>query len=296
MRQKTLNEYLKSRYGKKLYKIAIDAGFSCPNRDGTLGDKGCIFCSGRGSGDFAEDRNKSITEQIEAGKARVASKLPKDGDYGLITYFQAFTNTYAPIVRLRDVYTEALSHPQVALISIATRPDCLSDEVLDLISELNEIKPVWVELGLQTIHEKTSEYIRRGYKLDVYDTAVRNLKERGIETIVHVILGLPGESHEQMLKTVKYVGDSGVQGIKLQLLHVLKGTDLADDYLAGEFECLTIDEYVSIVCDALRILPDDIVIHRMTGDGDKKTLIAPEWSKDKKRVLNLLKKSTNMIY
>ncbi|MCR4753959.1 MAG: TIGR01212 family radical SAM protein [Lachnospiraceae bacterium] len=296
MRQKTLNEYLKSRYGKKLYKIAIDAGFSCPNRDGTLGDKGCIFCSGRGSGDFAEDRNKSITEQIEAGKARVASKLPKDGDYGLIAYFQAFTNTYAPIVRLRDVYTEALSHPQVALISIATRPDCLSDEVLDLISELNEIKPVWVELGLQTIHEKTSEYIRRGYKLDVYDTAVRNLKERGIETIVHVILGLPGESHEQMLKTVKYVGDSGVQGIKLQLLHVLKGTDLADDYLAGEFECLTIDEYVSIVCDALRILPDDIVIHRMTGDGDKKTLIAPEWSKDKKRVLNLLKKSTNMIY
>ncbi len=296
MRQKTLNEYLKSRYGKKLYKVAIDAGFSCPNRDGTLGDKGCIFCSGSGSGDFAEDKNKSITEQIEAGKERVMSKLPKDGDYGLIAYFQAFTNTYAPIVRLRDVYTEALSHPQVELISIATRPDCLSDEVLDLISELNEIKPVWVELGLQTIHEETAEYIRRGYKLDVYDTAVRNLKERGIETIVHVILGLPGESHEQMLKTVKYVGDSGVQGIKLQLLHVLKGTDLADDYLAGEFECLTMDEYVSIVCDALRILPDDIVIHRMTGDGDKKTLIAPEWSKDKKRVLNLLKKRTNMIY
>ncbi len=296
MRQKTLNEYLKSRYGKKLYKIAIDAGFSCPNRDGTLGDKGCIFCSGSGSGDFAEDRNKSITEQIEAGKERVMSKLPKDGDYGLIAYFQAFTNTYAPIVRLRQVYTEALSHPQVALISIATRPDCLNDEVLDLIDEINKIKPVWVELGLQTIHEETAEYIRRGYKLDVYDTAVRNLKERGIETIVHVILGLPGESHEQMLKTVKYVGDSGVQGIKLQLLHVLKGTDLADDYLAGEFECLTMDEYVSIVCDALRILPDDIVIHRMTGDGDKKTLIAPEWSKDKKRVLNLLKKSTNMIY
>ena len=296
MRQKTLNEYLKSRYGKKLYKIAIDAGFSCPNRDGTLGDKGCIFCSGRGSGDFAEDRNKSVTEQIEAGKARVMSKLPKDGDYGLIAYFQAFTNTYAPIVRLRQVYTEALSHPQVALISIATRPDCLSDEVLDLISELNEIKPVWVELGLQTIHEETAEYIRRGYKLDVYDTAVRRLKKRGIETIVHVILGLPGESREQMLKTIKYVGDSGVQGIKLQLLHVLKGTDLAADYLAGRFNCLSMDEYVDIVCDALRILPDDIVIHRMTGDGDKKTLIAPEWSKDKKRVLNLLKKSTNMIY
>ncbi len=296
MRQKTLNEYLKSRYGKKLYKIAIDAGFSCPNRDGTLGDKGCIFCSGRGSGDFAEDRNKSVTEQIEAGKARVASKLPKDGDYGLIAYFQAFTNTYAPIVRLRQVYTEALSHPQVALISIATRPDCLNDEVLDLIDEINKIKPVWVELGLQTIHEETAEYIRRGYKLDVYDTAVRKLKERGIETIVHVILGLPGESREQMLKTIKYVGDSGVQGIKLQLLHVLKGTDLADDYLAGRFNCLSMDEYVDIVCDALRILPDDIVIHRMTGDGDKKILIAPEWSKDKKRVLNLLKKSTNMIY
>lgn len=287
MVQKTLNSYLKSRYGKKIYKVSIDAGFTCPNRDGTLGTKGCIFCSAGGSGDFAEDSKLSITEQIEQGKKRIEAKLPA-GDYGLIAYFQAFTNTYASIEKLEKVFMEAAAHPEVEIISIATRPDCLGEEILNLLRRINEIKPVWVELGLQTIHEKTAEYIRRGYPLGVYDEAVRNLKACGIETIVHVILGLPYETREEMLETVRYVGESGVEGIKLQLLHVLENTDLADDYRAGKFECLSLDEYASLVKDALDVLPENIIIHRMTGDGDKKILIAPGWSEDKKNVLNTL--------
>ena len=287
MVQRTLNSYLKNKYGKKIYKVSINAGFTCPNRDGTLGNRGCIFCSAGGSGDFAEDAALSVTEQIEQGKKRIAAKLP-DKDYGLIAYFQAFTNTYAPIEKLEKVYMEAAAHPEVEIISIATRPDCLGEEVLNLLGRVNEVKPVWVELGLQTIHEKTAEYIRRGYPLGTYDEAVRNLKARSIETIVHVILGLPGESRKEMLETVKYVGESGVEGIKLQLLHVLENTDLADDYRAGKFECLTLDEYASLIRDALDILPANIVIHRMTGDGDKKILIAPKWSEDKKNVLNTL--------
>ncbi len=288
MKQQTLNEYLKSRYGKKLYKISINAGLTCPNRDGTLGTGGCIFCSGTGSGDFAGDPGMSISDQIENGKKRVQGKLPGEG-FGYIAYFQAFTNTYGPIEKLEKMYMEAAMHDDIEIISIATRPDCLQDDVLELISRVSRIKPVWIELGLQTIHERTAEYIRRGYPLSVYDEAVRKLRNLGIETIVHVILGLPGETREDMLETVKYVGDSGVQGIKLQLLHVLKGTDLADDYLAGKFSCLGMEEYTDIICEALMILPEDMVIHRMTGDGDKKLLIAPEWSKDKKRVLNLLR-------
>ena len=287
MIQRTLNSYLKNIYGRKIYKVSINAGFTCPNRDGTLGDRGCIFCSAGGSGDFAEDSALSITEQIELGKKRIESKLP-NGDFGLIAYFQAFTNTYAPIEILEKVYMEAAAHPEVEIISIATRPDCLGEEVLNLLGRVNEIKPVWVELGLQTIHEKTAEYIRRGYPLGTYDEAVRNLKARSIETIVHVIFGLPGESRKEMLETVKYVGESGVEGIKLQLLHVLENTDLADDYRAGKFECLTLDEYASLIRDALDILPANIVIHRMTGDGDKKILVAPRWSEDKKNVLNTL--------
>ena len=290
MKQRTVNEYLQDRYGKKLYKIAINAGLTCPNRDGTLGSRGCIFCSGTGSGDFAEDPGLSVSEQIERGKRRVQDKLPKK-DFGYIAYFQAYTNTYGPMERLEELYTEAVKHKDIELISIATRPDCLQDEVLDLILRINRIKPVWIELGLQTIHERTAEYIRRGYTLDVYDEAVKKLRDRGIETIVHVILGLPGESRQDMLDTVKYVGDSGVQGIKLQLLHVLRGTDLADDYLSGKFTCLGMEEYIDLIRKALAILPEDMVIHRMTGDGDKKLLIAPEWSKDKKRVLNLLNKA-----
>lgn len=282
-----MHEYLTETYGRKLYKVSINAGLSCPNRDGTLGERGCIFCSGTGSGDFAEDPQLSVTEQIERGKERIRDKLPK-GDPALIAYFQAFTNTYAPVDKLRALYTEALAHPEVKILSIATRPDCLGEDVLDLLSELNRIKPVWVELGLQTIHEKTAAYIRRGYPLNVYDEAVRNLKARGIETIVHVILGLPGETEEEMLETVRYVGESDVSGIKLQLLHVLKGTDLADDYLAGKFTCLSLEAYTELIRESLALLPDDIVIHRMTGDGDKKLLIAPMWSADKKKVINTL--------
>ncbi|MCR5357075.1 MAG: TIGR01212 family radical SAM protein [Lachnospiraceae bacterium] len=288
MKQRTVNSYLKEKYGKKLYKVSINAGLTCPNRDGTLGSRGCIFCSGSGSGDFAEDPKLTVTEQIELGKKRVSAKLPGD-NFGYIAYFQAFTNTYGPVEKLESLYMEAARHNDVDIISIATRPDCLQDDILKLISGINDIKPVWIELGLQTIHEKTAKYIRRGYPLSVYDEAVLKLRECGIETIVHVILGLPGETKEDMLNTVKYVGDSGVQGIKLQLLHVLKGTDLAEEYRMGKFSCLTLDEYADLIHDSLEILPEDIVIHRMTGDGDKKLLIAPEWSKDKKRVLNRLK-------
>lgn len=288
MKQLTVNEYLKEKYGKKLYKVSINAGFTCPNRDGTLGERGCIFCSAGGSGEFAGQPSRSITQQIEEGRQRVAAKLPK-GEYGLISYFQAFTNTYAPIPVLRERYLEAIRHPEVEILSVATRPDCLGDDVLELLSECNRIKPVWVELGLQTIHEHTAQYIRRGYPLAVYDDAMRRLKERGIETIVHVILGLPGETKEDMLESVQYVGKSGASGIKLQLLHVLRNTDLAKEYEAGRFECLTMEEYGQLLKEALDLLPPNIVIHRKTGDGDKKILIAPEWSKDKKRVLNYLK-------
>ena len=285
----TLNTYLRQKFGKKLYKLSINAGLTCPNRDGTKGDRGCIFCSGSGSGDFAEDPALSITKQLELATNRIKAKLPKD-DYGYIAYFQAFTNTYAPVEKLRSLYTEAIHFPGVEVISIATRPDCLPEEVLDLLSEINRVKPVWVELGLQTIHDKTAEYIRRGYALKDYDDAVARLKDRGIETIVHVILGLPGESKEDMLETVRYVAKSNVAGIKLQLLHVLKGTDLADDYMAGKFECMTLDEYAELINECLAILPDTTVIHRMTGDGAKKLLIAPQWSADKKNVLNTIRR------
>ena len=286
MKQRTLNQYLRERFGRKIYKISISGGFTCPNRDGTLDTRGCIFCSAGGSGDFAEDKNLSITEQIDRGKRRVAAKMPT----GYIAYFQAFTNTYAPVERLRALYSEAIEHPDIVAVSIGTRPDCLSDEVLDLIAELNLLKPIWVELGLQTIHEKSAEYIRRGYSLPVYERAVRELRARNIETITHVILGLPGESREEMLQTVRYVGESGVQGIKLQLLHVLEGTDLALDYRNGLFEVMSMEDYISLIKDCVNVLPNDIVIHRLTGDGPKRILIAPEWTKDKKRVLNAINK------
>lgn len=294
MKQRTVNQYLKEKYGQKIYKIAIDGGFTCPNRDGRLDTRGCIFCSAGGSGDFAEDRSLSVTEQIERGKRRVESKMPSDqtGGNKYIAYFQAFTNTYASVEHLKSLYMEAVRHPDIVAISIGTRPDCLPEDVLNLLGEINKIKPVWVELGLQTIHEKTADYIRRGYPLSVYDKAVVELKRRNIEIITHVILGLPGESREDMLESVKYVGDSGVQGIKLQLLHVLKGTDLEIDYKAGLFKCMTMEEYIDMIANALDILPEDIIIHRMTGDGPKRILVAPEWSADKKRVLNELNKLT----
>lgn len=284
----SLNQYLRDTFGGKVYKIAIDGGFTCPNRDGTLDNRGCIFCSGAGSGDFAESRKDSVTEQIEKGKERLSGKI-KNGKY--IAYFQAFTNTYGPVDELKRKYEEAIRHPDIVAVSIATRPDCLEDDVLDLIEELNHIKPVWVELGLQTIHEKTVAYIRRGYRLSVFDEAVLRLRRRGITTIVHVILGLPGETRADMLETVSYVGKSGVSGIKLQLLHVLRGTDLEKDYESGRFEVMSMEDYVNLVADCIAALPRNMVIHRMTGDGDKKTLIAPLWSGDKKRVLNALNKA-----
>ncbi len=281
-----LSDYLKDKYGCKVYKIALNGGFTCPNRDGTTGTGGCIFCSEGGSGEFAEDPSLSITEQIERGKKRVESKI-SSGKY--IAYFQAYTGTYAPPDRLRTLYTEAVEHPDVVALSIATRPDCLPDEVIDLLSEINTIKPVWVELGLQTIHENTAKYIRRGYALDIYESAVARLRAIGVEVITHVILGLPGETKEDMLKTVDYVCESGATGIKLQLLHILKGTDLEKEYLAGKVKVLTEDEYIDILKACVKIIPDDVVIHRLTGDGDKKILTAPLWSGDKKHVLNRIR-------
>ena len=270
----------------------MNAGFTCPNRDGTLGTDGCIFCSAGGSGEFAEDATLSITEQIEAGKARVAKKI-KDGKY--IAYFQAYTNTYARIDRLRSLYMEAAGHPDIVAISIATRPDCLPGEVLDLLDEIQKIKPVWIELGLQTIHLKTAAYIRRGYDLPVYDRAVRELRSRGIEVITHVILGLPGETIPEMLETVRYVCDSGATGIKLQLLHVLKETDLEKEYLEGRVHVLSEDEYLDILEQCLRLIPEQVVIHRLTGDGDKRLLVAPLWSGDKKHVWNRIQKIMEQI-
>lgn len=283
-----LSQYLQDTFGEKVYKIALDGGFTCPNRDGTLGTRGCIFCSGAGSGDFAQCRVLSITEQLARGKERLAGKY-HGAKY--IAYFQAFTNTYAPVERLRALYEEAMSDVQVAVLSIATRPDCLSDEVTALLKELNRRKPVWVELGLQTIHEKIADYIRRGYALAVYDEAVRKLKEAGIQVVVHVILGLPQETLDEMKETVAYVGKSGADGIKLQLLHVLKGTDLEQEYLRGTFRTMELEEYVHLVADCIAILPPGMVIHRMTGDGAKAKLIAPAWSADKKRVLGALQKA-----
>lgn len=278
-----LNEYLRNTFGCKVYKISLNGGFTCPNRDGTIDTRGCIFCSAGGSGDFAESPTQSVTEQIEAGKTRVAAKM-KDGKY--IAYFQAFTNTYGPVEKLRALYTEAIRHPDIVALSIATRPDCLPEEVLELLEELNHIKPVWVELGLQTIHPATADYIRRGYDLEVYDRAVRNLRARHLEVITHVILGLPGETAADMVETVRYVVASGATGIKLQLLHVLRGTDLAKDYEAGKFEVLTEDAYMEILRQCLAVIPPQMVIHRLTGDGPKRILIAPLWSGDKKHVLN----------
>ncbi len=258
---------------------------SCPNRDGKLDTRGCIFCSAGGSGDFTPDRRIPLDEQIEDAKKRVSSKY-KGTHY--IAYFQAYTNTYAPVEKLRALFMPVIKREDIAVLSIATRPDCLSDEVLDLLRELNDIKPVWVELGLQTIHEKTVDYIRRGYPLPVYDKAIRDLDKIGIHTITHLILGLPGETKEDMLQSVHYVAACGSQGIKLQLLHVLKGTDLASDYEKGLFQTLSFDEYMDLLADCVRLLPKDMVVHRLTGDGPKNLLMAPMWSADKKRVMNTI--------
>ncbi|MCR5775449.1 MAG: TIGR01212 family radical SAM protein [Lachnospiraceae bacterium] len=282
-----LNDYLRETFGCKVYKIALNGGFTCPNRDGRIGTGGCIFCSEGGSGEFAGDPSLTVTEQIEQGRKRVSGK-EKDGKY--IAYFQAYTGTYAPAERLRKLYTEAMAHPDVAALSVATRPDCLSEETIRLLSELNRIKPVWTELGLQTIHEKSAAYIRRGYDLSVYDKAVAVLRENNIEVITHMIIGLPGEELTDILDTVRYICGSGATGIKLQLLHVLKGTDLEKEYIAGRVRVLSEDEYIDILKQCVKYIPESVVIHRLTGDGDKRLLVAPLWSGNKKHVWNRIRK------
>lgn len=282
----SLNEYYKTKYGKKVYKLSISGSMTCPNRDGKLGNKGCVFCSEGGSGEFSASSSLSITDQLESAKLRVKDKT-KDNAY--IAYFQPFTNTYADVEYLRRIYYEAIEPDFIVGLSIGTRPDCLEDDKIELLSEINRLKPVSVELGLQTIHPSTAEYIRRGYSLDIYDNAVDKLKSNGIEVVTHIIIGLPGETEDMILESVRYAGER-TDGIKLQLLHVLKNTDLAKDYEEGKFEILSLEKYTDIICKAIEILPENVIIHRITGDGDKKLLIAPMWSTDKKRVLNYMNK------
>ena len=281
----SLHAMLQERFHEKVYKLSLNGGMTCPNRDGTLGTRGCIFCSAGGSGDFAADRLLSVTRQIEQQKALIAKKRPV---HKFIAYFQAYTNTYAPVPYLEKLFREAICHPDIVALSIGTRPDCLGEDVLDLLDRLNRIKPVWVELGLQTIHEDTARYIRRGYALDCFEKAVKDLRARSLEVIVHTILGLPGEDRERTLQTIRYLNGQPIQGIKLQLLHVLKGTDLALDYERGLFETLTMESYLTLLIACLERLSPDIVVHRLTGDGPKDLLIAPVWSSAKRTVLNEL--------
>lgn len=287
MRYNYLNNYLRNKFGKKVYKISIDGGFTCPNRDGKISTGGCIFCSAKGSGDFATSKSLSITQQIEQGKERVRSKT-KDNSF--IAYFQAFTNTYAPIDVLESKFTEAINHKDIVALSVATRPDCVDDNVLKLLEKLNKIKPVWVELGLQTIKESSVDYIRRGYENSVYVDTATKLRNIGIEVITHIILGLPNESKFDMLRSVDFACKYS-DGIKLQLLHILKGTDLLKDYEDSKFNALTMEQYIDILCDAVSIIPKNVIIHRLTGDGDKKILVAPLWSGNKKVVLNTINKT-----
>lgn len=286
----SLDAFLKNTYGEKLYKIAVDAGFTCPNRDGTLSSGGCIFCSAGGSGDFAVKTaaHPSVTDQIAAGISLFRNK--RIGQH-FIVYFQAYTNTYGPLPRLRALYTEALRHPAVAGISIATRPDCITEDIVTMLVNLKGFfsdKFVWVELGLQTIHEQTADFIRRGYPLPVYDSCVRLLRQAGIPSITHMILGLPGETEEHLSATVDHLNQIGTWGVKLQLLHVLRDTALAPLYTRGDYMPLSLDAYIDLVIACLERLSPDIVIHRLTGDGPKSLLLAPLWSQDKRNVLNTL--------
>ena len=282
-----LSDHYMEKFGCKVYKLSIDAGFTCPNRDGTLGHSGCIFCSADGGGEFAE-KGSSITAQLEQAKKRVESKC-KSGKY--MAYFQSFTNTYAPLEVLRQKYLEAIAPDYIVGLAIGTRPDCLPDQTVALLKEINAIKPVCVELGLQTVHEASAAYIRRGYVNQVYFDAVRRLKAAGIEVVTHIILGLPGETAEMMAETTAAAVDAGTDGVKFHLLHVLRGTDLEKDYLAGKFSCLTLEEYGRCLQLCLEKLPQRVVVHRITGDGAKRNLVAPQWSADKKRVLNYLNRA-----
>ena len=283
---RTLNEHYREKFGCKVYKLSIDAGFTCPNRDGTLGTRGCIFCSEYGGGEFAQGKRTSIQEQLEQAKTRVRQKNGADGKY--IAYFQSFSNTYAPAAQLRQLYTAATEPEEIVGLAIGTRPDCLGQDVIDLLSELNQIKPISVELGLQTVHEETARYIRRGYPTKVYDEAVKRLKDAGIEVVTHLILGLPGETGEMAIASTRHAVEAGTDGVKFHLLHVLRGTDLEQDHTQGLFRCLELEEYAAILKACLSVLPDHVVVHRITGDGAKRDLIAPLWSADKKRVLKFL--------
>ena len=282
-----LNDYLRSRFGRKVYKLSLRGVATCPNRDGTVGTRGCIFCSERGSGEFV-GCGSDIADQLSDARRRVAEKVPSDAGY--IAYFQSFTNTYAPVSVLRPLFSAAMAPENVVALSVATRPDCLEEDILDLLAELNRIKPVWVELGLQTIHGESARYIRRGYDLPVFDDAVKKLKERGVEVIVHQIIGLPGETEEMIYQTADHIARSGADGVKFHLLHVLQGTDLAAEYEAGKFRTLDMEEYFRLLCGCIERLPPTMVIHRLTGDGAKRDLVAPLWSGDKKTVLNALRR------
>lgn len=282
---KMLSDHYREKFGCKVYKLSLDGGFTCPNRDGTLGTRGCIFCAGDGGGAFAERSCGCLRQQMEQAKARVEAKN-KSGKY--MAYFQSFTGTYAPADHLRALYLEAIEPEYIVGLAIGTRPDCLGRDVLDLLSEINRTKPVSVELGLQTVHEETARYIRRGYDTAVYFDAVRRLKEAGLEVVTHIILGLPGETAEMMMETTRQAVAAGTDGIKFHMLHVLRGTDLAEDYAAGKFEVFSLKEYGAVLKQCISVLPEHMVVHRITGDGAKKDLIAPLWSGDKKRVLNYL--------
>lgn len=286
---RSLNSYLKERFGCKVYKLSLDGGMTCPNRDGTLGTRGCIFCSG--AGEFAES-GTDLAAQLKRAKARVAAKA-KDGKY--IAYFQSFTNTYAPVERLEQLFHAAMEPEEIVALSIGTRPDCLPPEVLELLAHLQQKKPVFVELGLQTIHPETARWMRRGYDLTVYAEAVQKLQAIGINVVTHMIAGLPGETRDMTVETARYIGDSGADGIKIHLLHVLRGTDLAEEYAAGRVSMLSMEDYLETVAACLRVLPPEMVIHRLTGDGDKRTLVAPMWSADKKTVLNAMNRALQTV-
>lgn len=279
----TANEFYRNRFGCKVYKLSLDGGFTCPNRDGTLGTRGCLFCSAAGGGDFAE--KGPIPQQLEQARRRVSAKI-KDGKY--IAYFQAFTNTYGPVERLETLYRQALVPEDVVGLVIGTRPDCLPPETVDLLARINREKPVTVELGLQTAFDETARIIRRGYPMSVYVDAVKRLKAAGIEVVTHIIIGLPGETGDMAVETTRQVVAAGTDGVKFHLLHVLRGTDLEKLYLAGKYTCLTLEEYGEILRCCVAQLPPHIVVHRITGDGAKRDLVAPLWSGDKKRVINYL--------
>ena len=288
----TLNEYYRQKFGCKVYKLALDAGFTCPNRDGTLDTRGCVFCSAYGGGEFAQGRCESVARQLEKAKSRVAAKVGR-GKY--IAYFQSFTNTYAPLQTLEVLYTQAMEPEDVVGLAIGTRPDCLPEDAVALLARLNRRKPVCVELGLQTVHPASVEYIRRGYSNEVYLDAVKRLKAAGVEVVTHIILGLPGETEEMAAQTTRIAAEAGTDGVKFHLLHVLKDTDLEADYRAGKFQCLTLEAYTAMLDSCLQVLPPHVVVHRITGDGAKRDLVAPLWSADKKHVLNYLNRNLKYL-